>query len=177
MVVIASILLLLAVGLIVLGALAWAGKLPGNGIVGIRVPASRKRQFLWDVAHKVAGPIWVVGGVAWLLGGLVALRAEGWLWIIPALAAIAGFILFGTGSAMGANAATTVAKNTPEPAPSGCCSAGDTTAGDNAGVSGTSPEGSCGGDCSGGGCGSTAAPNIDLAAARKAAAQRDNAEG
>ena len=59
-IILGSLFGVLAVLLIVVGALGWAAKLPGNPVVGIRVPEVRKSQELWDMAHRVAGPLWVL---------------------------------------------------------------------------------------------------------------------
>ena len=48
---------ILAVVLLVVGVLGWTAKLPGNPIFGIRVPEVRKSKELWDMAHRVAGPL------------------------------------------------------------------------------------------------------------------------
>ena len=76
MTVIGVILVVLAVALLVLGGLAWSRKLPGNGVVGLRVAEVRKSKELWEGAHHVAGPLWVVSGVAMAVGALVAFTAK-----------------------------------------------------------------------------------------------------
>ena len=82
-----TVLLILAIALLVIGVLAWRRKLPGNPVIGIRVAEVRKSKEIWEAAHQVAGPLWLVGGVALVFGGLVAFRAEGWMWLLPALTA------------------------------------------------------------------------------------------
>lgn len=93
----------LAVLLIVAGALAWTAKLPGNPVLGIRVPEVRKSQELWDMAHRVAGPLWVLSGVAWAIASLVSFTASGWLWLIVALGVVGALTFLGMGAGMGAH--------------------------------------------------------------------------
>lgn len=145
--VIGVILLVLAAALLILGGLGWSQKLPGNGIIGIRVPEVRKSKDVWDAAHRVAGPLWLVGGVALLLGALVAFTAAGWMWLIVVLTVLAALVLLGMGANAGARAAAILdARAETE---SGCSSCGD------------------GGSC---GCGghSEPAPEIDFEALRRA---------
>ncbi len=154
MMVIGVILLVLAAALLVLGGLAWAQKLPGNGIVGIRVPEVRKSEDVWKAAHRVAGPLWVVGGVALALGGLVAIPATGWMWLIVALTVLAALVLLGMGATAGARTAAIL--DVRAEAESGGCS-------------------SCsnGGGCGCGGHDARPAPQVDLEAARRAAEASD----
>lgn len=72
-----TVLLILAIALLVIGVLAWRRKLPGNPVIGIRVAEVRKSQEIWEAAHQVAGPLWLVGGVALVFGGLVAFARKG----------------------------------------------------------------------------------------------------
>ncbi|KXB52495.1 hypothetical protein HMPREF3227_02097 [Corynebacterium sp. CMW7794] len=105
MVALGVILLILAVALVVIGGLAAARKLPGNNVIGLRVEEARKSREAWEFAHSVAGPVWILGGVALLFGGLVALIAHGWMWIIPALGFIVAVLAVSVGANMGARAA------------------------------------------------------------------------
>ncbi len=144
--VIGVILLVLAAALLILGGLAWSRKLPGNGIIGIRVPEVRKSRELWDAAHGVAGPLWVVGGVSLLLSSVLAFTATGWMWLIVVLLVLAAVVLLGMGAGTGARAVSILdARNQDD----GCSSCGD------------------GGSC---GCGGHAgpAPEVDFEALRKA---------
>ncbi|MDD7582080.1 SdpI family protein [Corynebacterium sp. 32222D000AT] len=155
MVVIGIVILILAAVLIVVGALATTRKLPGNSVVGLRVEEVRKSREAWDAAHAVAGPVWFLGGVALAFGGIVALTATGWMWLIPVATAIIAVITLSVGANLGARSALLwdQANNADE----GC---GD----------------SC--NCGSGGCGSDtaaeAAPaQIDLDAVRQAANRAD----
>lgn len=103
-----TVLLILAVLLLVIGLLAWRKKLPGNPVIGIRVAEVRKSQEIWEAAHQVAGPLWLVGGVALLFGALIAYRAEGWTWLLPALAVLVSLAAVGAGANIGARRAAAI---------------------------------------------------------------------
>ncbi|MDO5032215.1 SdpI family protein [Corynebacterium sp.] len=145
---------ILAFILLVVGGLATARKLPGNNVVGLRLVEIRKTKEAWDNAHAVAGPFWLLGGVALVFGGLVALRASGWMWLIPVVTFIVAVLALSIGSNMGARAAYLWDQAHQEE--EGC---GE----------------SC--NCGDGGCGSgeadTPAPAVDLDALRKAAEESD----
>ena len=101
--IIGLILILLGIVLGVVGALAVTSKLPGNKWVGIHVPEVRKSVELWNLAHRVAGPSWLVGALAWLAAGAVAFTATGWMWFVVVGGVLAGLVMLGIGSAMGAH--------------------------------------------------------------------------
>jgi uncharacterized membrane protein len=103
-----TVLLILAIALLVIGVLAWRRKLPGNPVIGIRVAEVRKSQEIWEAAHQVAGPLWLVGGAALVFGGLVAFRAEGWMWLLPVLAVIVALAAVGAGANIGARRAAAI---------------------------------------------------------------------
>lgn len=103
-----TVLLILAIALLVIGVLAWRRKLPGNPVIGIRVAEVRKSQEIWEAAHQVAGPLWLVGGVALVFGGLVAFRAEGWMWLLPVLAVLVALAAVGAGANIGARRAAAI---------------------------------------------------------------------
>lgn len=94
---------IIAVVLLVVGVLGWTAKLPGNPIFGIRVPEVRKSQDLWDMAHRVAGPLWALSGLVWAIAALVAFTAAGWMWLVVGMAILAGLVFLGMGAGMGAH--------------------------------------------------------------------------
>ncbi|BAU97381.1 hypothetical protein N24_3119 [Corynebacterium suranareeae] len=102
-IILGSLFGIFAVLLIVVGALGWAAKLPGNPVVGIRVPEVRKSQEMWDMAHRVAGPLWVLSGVSFVIASLVAFVASGWMWLVVALGVVAGIVFIGMGAGMAAH--------------------------------------------------------------------------
>lgn len=102
------ILLLLGLILTVIGGLAWAAKLPGNGVVGIRVPEVRKSQDLWELAHRIAGPFWALGGISLLFGACFAFIAQGWLWVLPVLSVLISLVAVGAGAGQAAHAVAVI---------------------------------------------------------------------
>lgn len=122
--VIGVILLIIAAILLVVGGMGWAGKLPGNSVIGIKVEEVRKSQEIWDAAHKVAGPLWFFAGAVFAFAGLFAFRASGWFWLIVVALAIIALVAIGVGGSSGARIAANrdvaqmVKEQNPEPAPS-----------------------------------------------------------
>lgn len=117
-VVVGIIFILLTLLLLIPGALAAAGKLPGNKWFGLHVPAVRKDRAIWDQAHKVAGPFWVLAGVALAFGAAFSFIASGWMWVLPVVALVAAVVAASVGGNFGARAATMVEKareEEPEP--------------------------------------------------------------
>ena len=80
-VVVGIVFIVLTLLLLIPGALASTGKLPGNKWFGLHVPAVRKDRGIWDQAHKVAGPFWVLAGVALAFGAAFAFISSGWMWL------------------------------------------------------------------------------------------------
>ena len=99
------IMLIVAALLLIVGGLAATGHLPGNNMIGLRLIEIRKSRAAWDNAHKVAGLFWVLSGVALLFGGIVALNASGWMWLLPAAMVIVSILARSVGSNMGSRAA------------------------------------------------------------------------
>lgn len=106
--VVGIIFIVLAIALVIPGAMATAGKLPGNSFFGLRVPEVRKDKAVWDQAHRVAGPLWLFSAVALAFGAAFAFMAEGWMWVVPAVFALAALIGFSVAGNFGARAAALV---------------------------------------------------------------------
>ncbi|MDO5684867.1 MAG: SdpI family protein, partial [Bifidobacterium sp.] len=102
------LLLFLAVAILGVALAALRQKLPGNSVIGIRVPEVRRDPELWALAHRVAAPSWIVASVAAALGGVIAFNASGWGWGWVAVAVIATLVMIGVGSAMGAHTVAVV---------------------------------------------------------------------
>lgn len=94
-----------ALALILPGILATAGKLPGNSMIGLRVPEVRKDEEIWVKSHKVVGPYFILAGAALAFGGAFCTVARGWMWIIPAVLAVVALVAVAVGGNVGANAA------------------------------------------------------------------------
>lgn len=117
-VVIGIVFAVLTLALFIPGALATAGKLPGNKWVGLHVPAVRKDQGIWDQAHKGAGPFWLLAALALAFGAAFSFIASGWMWVLPVVALVAAVVAASVGGNFGARAATMVEKareEEPEP--------------------------------------------------------------
>lgn len=189
------ILAVLAVVLFVVGVLGWTRRLPGNKFVGLRIPEVRKNKQVWDDAHHVAGPVWMVAAASLGVGAMLAFATSNivWLWILVALAVVGALVLISLGANFGAQTALVLDKHIAdsEAAASGCCSAGGSGGSDLDGVAMPNDDSICGTD---GGCGSCtsdcaskfapkeqaaapapkdAAPQIDLDAVRRAASAKD----
>lgn len=178
MIVFAVLLLVLAVFTTLVGVLAWRMKLPGNGVVGIRVPEVRKSQELWDTAHRIAGPLWTLAGGSLALGGIVAFTAAGWMWLVVGLAIVGWLAFLGIGAGMAAHTVALLDARASKQAEQGCCSSQsspktDTVADPAAdcGVSGGCGACSLNGACEGG---AAALSKVDVEAARRAAAASDS---
>ena len=120
-VVVGIVFIVLTLLLLIPGALASTGKLPGNKWFGLHVPAVRKDRGIWDQAHKVAGPFWVLAGVALAFGAAFAFISSGWMWLLPAVALVAAVVAASLGGNFGARAAAAVEqareKQAEEPKP------------------------------------------------------------
>lgn len=152
---IAGIILgVLAVALLVVGFLGWRRRLPGNKYVGMRIPEVRKNKDVWDAAHQVAGPLWMVAAASLGVGSMLAFAAGNvpWLWLLVILAVIGALVLISMGANFGAQTAHVLDKHAADQdaAASGCCSAGGNQ-GDLSGVAMPDEGSICGSD---GGCGS-----------------------
>ncbi|AWB84942.1 SdpI family protein [Corynebacterium liangguodongii] len=96
----------LALVLFVIGALATAGRLPGNPVIGLRVAAVRKSEEIWVKAHKVAGPFVLFAAVALTFGAAFAFIAQGWLWVAPIITAVLAVVALSFAGNAGARVAS-----------------------------------------------------------------------
>lgn len=129
MIVLTVVLVLVGLAFFVAGLLGAMGKLPGNPVVGLRVPEVRKSEELWITAHKIVGPAWMGAGAAFLGAALITLKVSGWMWLVFALLLIGAVFLIGLGSALGAHTVARLDARAAqlEAADSSCCSSGDAT--------------------------------------------------
>lgn len=101
-------LVLSTAGIIVagVGLAGWRGRLPRNFVAGIRTPATLRDDRAWDAAHRRAGWLVVLSGVALLVTGVALLtegeRADGWM-TLSGLGA--GLVLVLLGAVRGVRAA------------------------------------------------------------------------
>lgn len=195
MIVLTVVLVVVGLAFFIAGLLGAVGKLPGNPVVGLRIPEVRKTEELWNTAHRIVGPAWMGAGAAFIGAALITLKVSGWMWLVFALLLVGAAFLIGLGSALGAHAVARLDARAAqlEAAESSCCSSGDATSdsccGDSsaaagagqaagAGTGAVSAEacasgqacGSCSlnGSCEGGG--------VDWEAAQRAASAQDSAQ-
>ncbi|MEL4176923.1 SdpI family protein [Corynebacterium bovis] len=165
MIILAVLLVVVGLAVLVVGVMGLTGTLPGNSVVGLRVPEVRASRTMWVTGHRIAGPAWIGSGVAVVAAGLVAWRASGWGWLVVALLVVGGLFLLGMGAALAAHAVARIELRKGQEAEArrasaGCCSGEG--AGGGAGR---------GAGAAGRGAAPTAAPDLD--AARRAAAAQD----
>ena len=129
MIVLTVVLVIVGLVFFVAGLLGAVGKLPGNPVVGLRVPEVRKSQELWNTAHRIVGPAWMGAGAAFLGAALITLKVSGWMWLVFALLLVGAVFLIGLGSALGAHTVARLDARAAqaEAADSSCCSSGDAT--------------------------------------------------
>lgn len=104
-VLVASLTGIAAAAQLVAGGLAWSGKLPGNGVVGLNIPEVRTSRERWDAAHRIAGPLWTLSGVALVFATLIAVVASGWMWLAFAFALLCAVVAQGVAGYMAARSA------------------------------------------------------------------------
>lgn len=104
-VLVASVTGIAAAAQLVAGGLAWSGKLPGNGVVGLNIPEVRTSRERWDAAHRIAGPLWTLSGVALVFATLIAVVASGWMWLAFAFALLCAVVAQGVAGYMAARSA------------------------------------------------------------------------
>ena len=176
------VVLVLLVGLALVvggtGLLALTSKLPGNGVLGVRTPETRRSPEAWELANRAAGPAFLGSGLALLLGTLALGLIGGWIGIVVVVVALViALALLNVAGVAGARAAAIWQAGQGDDqggcgcGPDGCGShSGDAEAGgcSPAGATdsgGCSPAGAAAGDTAGnpaddcgvtGGCGSCA---------------------
>ncbi|WP_034985165.1 SdpI family protein [Corynebacterium jeikeium] len=129
MIVLTVVLVVVGLAFFIAGLLGAAGKLPGNPVVGLRIPEVRKTEELWNTAHRIVGPAWMGAGAAFIGAALITLKVSGWMWLVFALLLVGAAFLIGLGSALGAHAVARLDARAAqlEAAESSCCSSGDAT--------------------------------------------------
>ena len=76
------------------GLLALTGKLPGNDVLGVRTPETRRSPEAWELANRAAGPAFLGSGIVLLLGTLALGLIGGWLGgSVVVVAVVAGFLI------------------------------------------------------------------------------------
>lgn len=197
MIVLTVVLVVVGLAFFIAGLLGALGKLPGNPVVGLRVPEVRKTEELWNTAHRIVGPAWMGAGAAFIGAALITLKVSGWMWLVFALLLVGAAFLIGLGSALGAHAVARLDARAAqlEAAESSCCSSGDATSdsccGDSSAAAGAGQAAGSGADtgavsaeacASGQACGSCSlngsceGGGVDWEAAQRAASAQDSAQ-
>lgn len=131
MIVLTIILAILGIAVLAVGVMALAGKLPGNSVVGLRIPEVRKSKDNWVMGHKIAGPAWAGSGVVLLGAALLSTKVAGWMWLVLGLLVIGAAFLLGLGAALAAHTLARIdaqrlqAEAAAEEATGGCCGGSD----------------------------------------------------
>lgn len=88
------VVLVLLVGLALVvggtGLLALTGKLPGNGLLGVRTPETRRSPEAWKLANRAAGPAFLASGAALGLGALALGLIDGWVGVLVVVVSVLG---------------------------------------------------------------------------------------
>lgn len=146
------LVLILAVLVIVVGILGWTQRLPGNSYIGLRIPEVRKSREMWQLAHKMAGPIWVTGGIAAFFASLLLFTDSGWLWLLAGVLFVIALVFVSLGASAGARAVSIVSAQEDNDSGS-CCSSGSSE------TAAQQP---------------AATPEVDIAALRRAAQSKNS---
>lgn len=152
MVFIGIVMLIIAAFLVLVGILGWTERLPGNSYIGLRIPEVRKSREMWQIAHKMAGPLWVAGGVTSILAGLLFLTDSIWLWILAGVLIVVALIFVSLGASAGARAVSIISAQEDSGSDS-CCSSGGSDASNQQ---------------------AAATPEVDIAALRRAAQSKNS---
>lgn len=88
------------------GLLGLLGRLPGNSVLGVRTPETRKSPGAWTLANKAAGPTFIAAAAALALGALGLGLIGGWMGgLVVVIALLGALVLFNVSGLAGARAA------------------------------------------------------------------------
>ncbi|MFN3339014.1 MAG: SdpI family protein [Dietzia sp.] len=74
----------------VTGLLGLLGRLPGNGVLGVRTPETRRSPEAWTLANRAAGPALLGSSLMLLLGALGVGLIGGWVGGLVVVVALLG---------------------------------------------------------------------------------------
>lgn len=151
------VVMILLVGLaLVVGGTGLAGllgRLPGNGVLGVRTPETRRSPEAWELANRAAGPAFLGSGLVLLLGALALGLIGGWVGgLVVVVSLLASLALLSVAGLAGARAAAIWAATQDDDqggcgcGPDGCGGHSGAEAADTgcaSGSSGDSPAGTC----------------------------------
>lgn len=88
------------------GVAALVGMLPGNGVLGVRTPETRRSPEAWELANRAAGPAFLGSGLVLLLGALALGLIGGWVGGLVVVVSVVGSLaLLSVAGLAGARAA------------------------------------------------------------------------
>ncbi|WP_299569567.1 SdpI family protein [uncultured Williamsia sp.] len=99
----------LAVAVLVVGALGVTRRLPRNRFVGIRTPLTLRSDAAFATAHTVAGPGFLGAGLIAVLGAVLGIAAGSATGLVfAAVALVAAVVIVGAAASVGLRAAARV---------------------------------------------------------------------
>ena len=130
------------------GLLGLLGRLPGNGVLGVRTPETRRSPEAWDLANRAAGPAFLGSGLMLLLGALGVGLIGGWIGGLVVVVALLGALALLNVAGLAGSRAAAVWDASQEKDQGGCgCGSGGGCGGHSSGSSASadsaSPAGSC----------------------------------
>ncbi|WP_314036699.1 SdpI family protein [Dietzia sp. CH92] len=137
------VVLLVGLALIIggTGAAALAGKLPGNGVLGVRTPETRRSPDAWALANRAAGPAFLGSGLVLLLGAIALGLIGGWVGgLVVVVALLASLALLSMAGLAGARAAAIWAATQDDD--QGGCGCGPDGCGGHSGTAGATTDAS-----------------------------------
>ncbi len=158
---------------IVVGAAGLAQKLPGNRWVGVRTPETIRSERAWVLAHRVAAPGFLGGGVAAALGGALAL-VNSWGFLYALAGILLGLLAISVVSGVAVRAAETVAEPVES---SGCSSDCCSSTPDDAAEPDAAGEAAAAADCGESSCGSCALSGMCLPQSEAASSESGSTSG
>lgn len=111
------VVLLVGLALVVgsTGLLALLGRLPGNGVLGVRTPETRRSPEAWELANRAAGPAFLGSGLVLLLGALGGGLIGGWVGtLVVVVALVLALVLLNVAGLAGSRAAAVWQDAQPE---------------------------------------------------------------
>lgn len=88
------------------GVAALVGRLPGNGVLGVRTPETRRSPEAWELANRAAAPAFLGSGLVLLLGALALGLIGGWIGGLVVVVSVVGSLaLLSVAGLAGARAA------------------------------------------------------------------------
>lgn len=162
-VLVVTVVLLVGLALVVgsTGALGLLGRLPGNGVLGVRTPETRRSPEAWNLANRAAAPAFLGSGLVLLLGALGVGLIGSWVGAVVVVVALLGALALLNVAGLAGSRAAAVWDASQDEDQGGC---GCSTGGGCGGHSGDASTAPGAGSCSGSSADPAADPGADPAA-------------